>query len=71
MKIRLPRDVPVSDEHGMTKGRVFEVLKRGGREGRGGNFPVWVLGDTGEEVKLWRHEYEVVEEDGERKKASN
>lgn len=54
MKIKLIENLPVENKHGMTKGRVFDVI----RTERGGS---WVMGDAGEEVKVWMHECEVIE----------
>ena len=53
MKIRLTKDVPVEDKHGMTKGRVFETLETG-------HDMAAVMGDAGEKVSLQWHEYEEV-----------
>ncbi len=58
MKIRLTRNIPVEPKHGMTKGRVLEVVKRThGTRGR-----PWVRSDVGEEVLIEAHEYEEVDE---------
>ena len=57
MKVKITTaNVPVEERHGITYGRVFEVVDR-----RGGN--VWVMGDAGERVKLWRREWVAVELD--------
>ena len=61
MKIKLTIDIPVNDEHGLTKGRELEVIREEPSTvdvGRG----LIVLGDTGEEVKILAHEFEVVDE---------
>lgn len=57
-KIRLIVDVPVANEHGMTKGRELDVLRSGWDGTRGSSGDVWVMGDAGKEVKLHEHEYE-------------
>jgi len=59
MKIRLTRDVPVEPKHGMTKGRVLEVVRSTHPNGKG---RPWVRGDAGEEVLIQPHEYEEVDE---------
>jgi hypothetical protein len=61
MKIKLIKDVPVEEKHGMTKGRVLDVIK---------DYPwpwseyVYVMGDIGIRVRLFAHEYEKVEDKG-------
>jgi hypothetical protein len=68
MKIRLTVDVPVAMEHGLTKGRVLDVLivddgdGTRGRRGRRGTRGLWVTSDAGS-VKVRPHEYEVVADD--------
>ena len=44
MKIQLINDVPVDSKYGMTKGRVFEVIKESPRT-KEADEGVWVLGD--------------------------
>lgn len=53
MKVRIKDYVPVGKEHGITKGRVFNVLERSDSRG------IWVVGDAGEPVKVLPREYEV------------
>ncbi len=60
MKVKLLVDVPVDPKHGMTKGRVLEVLG----SVPGGSF-VWVMGDAGEKIKVLGHEYQFVKDDDE------
>lgn len=60
-KVKLLIDIPVNIEHGMTAGRICEVLRKEERAGRGAN-GVWVQGDAGEEVKLLTGEFEYVKE---------
>ena len=57
MKIRLKQDVPVEKKHGLTEGRVFDVL---GTE----HEIVSVMGDVGEPVWVRVHEYEEVQDGG-------
>jgi hypothetical protein len=57
MKIQLTEDLPVHEKHGMTKGRVFEVL----RIDRENKNDVWVRGDADEDVKVFWHEYQKTE----------
>lgn len=52
MKIRLAVTIPVDDKHSLFEGRVMEAKNRVSG--------IWVKGDTGEDVKILRHEYEVV-----------
>ncbi|KKK96317.1 hypothetical protein LCGC14_2663970 [marine sediment metagenome] len=59
MKIQLINDVPVDSKYGMTKGRVFEVIKEGPRT-KEADEGVWVLGDEGTEVKIFTFEYDVI-----------
>ena len=63
IRIRLTVDVPVWKEHGMTKGRVFEVVEQTDEDGvkvEG----TWVPSANGVDVvKLHRREYEVVNDD--------
>ena len=60
-KIRLVIDVPVGKQHGMTKGRVLEVLERESEsEPSLRNRGAWVIGDTGQEVLIQAHEFEAV-----------
>ena len=58
MKIKLLFDIPVTKEHGMTKGRILDVL----REGDGGRYyPRWfVMGDAGEEIGIFAREAGVI-----------
>ena len=56
MEIRLTQNVPVDPIHGMTAGRVLEVLRSAS------STTVWVLGDDGTEVRLHRREYEILED---------
>lgn len=57
LRIKLTQDVPVEDCHGMLKGKTYEVLEFS--PGRSG-YAV-VKGDTGQKVKVWAHEFEVIE----------
>ena len=62
MRIKLLHSLPVAPEHGMTEGRVLEVLGREAEyKNRGGN-GWWVRGDSGARVKVLKHEAEVVPE---------
>ena len=62
MKIQLLCDVPLGKEHGMTEGRVLEVVRS--LEGSGRGLPVWfVIGDAAIEVGVLHHEAEVIEEE--------
>ena len=59
MKVKLLRDVPVEEKHGMAEGRVFEVSRMAERTERA---RVFVVGDAGEEVGLLWAEFEAVQE---------
>ena len=56
-KIKLLQRIPVDPRHGLTAGRVLEVLRSAS------STTVWVMGDDGTEVRLHRREYEFVEDD--------
>ena len=58
MKIKLLTDIRVGKEHGMTKGRVFDVVDE--KKGRGGGF--WVVGDCNELVLVHRRECSAADE---------
>lgn len=59
MRIKLDVYIPVDCIHGMTMGREFDVDAEYGA-GRSGERWVTVMGDAGEEVKLWASEYKVL-----------
>ena len=61
MKIRLRFALPVGGEHGMTKGRVLEVLEKNYADSS-----VWVLGNVGEKVKVLKYEFDILDESPER-----
>ena len=63
MRIRLLCDLPVGKAEGMTKGREFEVIAypAANKDQRTAH-AVIVQGNVGE-VKVWRREYEVIDED--------
>lgn len=58
-KVQLLMNVPVADKHGMTKGRVLEILSVVEHKGRGQQ-GMWVMGNAGEQVKLQLHEYRIM-----------
>jgi hypothetical protein len=60
MKIKLLVNVPVADEHGLTKDRVMDVLREQRASVRSGAARWFVRGDTGEEVGVLPHEAEEV-----------
>jgi hypothetical protein len=60
MKIRLMCRLPVEERHGMTEGRVLDVVRE---EGLGRNGYYWVIGDAGERLKVFRREASIVKED--------
>jgi len=63
MKIKILKDPPINKVHGITKDRVFEVLKYQPHiHGVRGSSHIWIMGDTDEKVKLWPHEFEVLNE---------
>ena len=63
-KIRLVMDIPVGKHHGMTKGRVLEILERESEsEPSLRNRGAWVMGDIGQEVLIQPHEFEGVSDD--------
>ena len=55
MKIRLTKDVPVDKKHGLTAGKILDVIKRDDEDRDG----TWVVGDTGQKVRILAHEYEI------------
>ena len=69
VKVKLLFDIPVHPEHGLTKDRVLDVIevapgrRSSGLEPKRGenDDTIWVMGDTGEKVKLNRNEFEVVD----------
>ena len=64
MRIRLLVDLPVEEKHGMTAGRVIDVVRQQPGSDREG-IPRWfVQGDAGEEVGVFPREAEVVGEAG-------
>ena len=58
MRIKLIQNLPVDDRHGMTNGRIFEVIRQGDRDSITSCF---VMGDDGDEVEVFDDECEVVE----------
>lgn len=64
MKVKLRHAPPVEKRHGATAGRIFEAEPAEEDNKRGYNGAVWVVGDAGEPLKLLRHEFDIVEEDG-------
>jgi len=58
MKIKIIRWVGVSAIHGVSQGRIFEIIEKNGTWFEGD--AVWVKGDADEEVKIWAHEYEII-----------
>jgi len=59
LKIKLKHDLPVSEIHGMTRGRILEVEKFvDPRTTPRGNVAYWVRGDTGERVGVLYNEAE-------------
>ncbi len=62
VQIKLIKTPPVSKAHGCTEGRVFDVLRfEDGAHNKFSHNPVWIIGDQNEEVKIFSHEYEIVE----------
>lgn len=63
MKVRLVQNIPVAKKHGMTVGRILEVVHEVPRRRWVRGAPkVFVMGGAGERVGLHRHEYtEVLE----------
>lgn len=55
MKIRLLMTIPVSKDHGLVEGKILEAVTRA-------DGSTWVKSESGEEVKLHSHEFEVVED---------
>jgi len=58
MKIKLLKDVPVEAKHGLTKGKIFDVI----REDEGRNARIWIMGKAGEECAVFKHEVKTIEE---------
>lgn len=56
MKIRITQQIPVDAAHGLTPGKVLDVLRHSEKGG------VFVKSDTGGEVRVLPREYEVVPE---------
>ena len=56
MIIQLTNDIPVDPKHGMTKGKVFEVIRKSPRTEEADE-GIWVLSDIGTEVKIFEREY--------------
>lgn len=61
MKVRIIRKPPVADFHGVTEGKVFEVVDVA-EEVRRHGVKWWVIGDTGEKVGPLLHEAVEVED---------
>lgn len=75
-RVRIIKEPPIADEHNITVGREFDARwepESGGIPAcdpfgdakttpniRGENKMVWVMGDAGEECKLYSTEYELV-----------
>lgn len=57
MKIRLTAYIPVDPVHGLTKGKVLDVLRTSDKGG------VFVRSDAGGEVRVLNHEYEAAPEE--------
>lgn len=60
-RIKLTTDIPVANEHGMRKGRVFETIDP--PEDVEDNIDWWVMGDAGEAVGVWYTEAEETKDD--------
>ncbi len=58
MKIRLLHDIPVEQKHQLTKGTEHEVVKDGMSDKIAG---LWVVGHNGENIKVMRDEYEIIQ----------
>jgi hypothetical protein len=50
MKIKLLMTINVPPKHGLTRDRILEVLET---ENKG----IWVMGDAGEEIRIYRSEF--------------
>ncbi len=61
-KVKIIEPPPILPVHGCTKGRIFDILRFDSDEGRIRHDPLWIKGDAGEEIKLFSHEYEIVED---------
>jgi hypothetical protein len=55
MKIKLKVDVLVEPKHGLTAGRVFDVVKEEGNK-------YYVIGDIGEQCAVLSREFDVIPE---------
>lgn len=62
MLIELRMDIPVGEEHGLTKGKRMETCANPDPE-RYRHNSVWVLSDANELVQLKPYEWRVVDED--------
>lgn len=58
MRIILLHDIPVAKENGLVKGREMEIHHLEEWDGSRGSREYWVMGDTGEEVRLMPYEFE-------------
>lgn len=60
-QIRITIDVATHPSHGLVKGAVFEIVDTLTKQGRGANG--WIVRSraTGENVHVYRHEAELVE----------
>ncbi|MCP4650420.1 MAG: hypothetical protein GY853_10125 [PVC group bacterium] len=59
-KIRLLTNLPIDQNEGATKGRVFDVIDKIYEEGRGGKKLVYFIGDTGAKCGAYYSEFEYV-----------
>ncbi|WP_187993589.1 hypothetical protein [Vibrio harveyi] len=62
MKIQLTEDLPIADEHGAKKGRVFDVVEIGG----GRHTLYFFIGDAGEKCGAYASSECVVVKDEEK-----
>lgn len=61
MRIRLTRDLPVGTKHKCLKGNEYEVLPDD-RVLEGRNKYAWIEAITGERVKVFEYEFEIVDQ---------
>ena len=59
MKIRIVTAPPIGKEHGVIVGREYTCTEKTVGKGRGSH-QYWIIGDTGEDVRLFAYEFEVI-----------
>ncbi len=60
MKVKLLKDLPIDTRYGATEGRVFDCIDLETE----GTWKAWFIDDTGEDCAAYRHECEIINEEG-------